>query len=113
MVVEDDFILAMDLEAILEDQGAEIRACCRTLDDALQILANGDVTIDVAILDVRIGPNPITPVAENLARRDIPFLFYTGQLPTDPVLADWSTYPIISKPTSPHLIVAAIAKLLH
>jgi hypothetical protein len=39
------------------------------------------------VLDVRIGRETIAPVARQLIKHGTPFLFYTGQLGTDPAMA--------------------------
>src|SRR5262245_41014319 len=85
LLVEDDALLLMELEAILLEAGAEIAGGCRTVRDALAI-ASGD-EVDAAILDVRVGRETIVPVAQQLASRSTPFIFYTGQIGKDPELA--------------------------
>jgi DNA-binding response OmpR family regulator len=110
LVVEDDVILLMELEAILLEAGAEIAGLCRTVKDALA--ATDKDGIAAAILDVRVGRATIAPVARQLARRGTPFIFYTGQVETDPVLREWAGRKVLSKPARPGAIVAAVADLV-
>jgi DNA-binding NtrC family response regulator len=110
LVVEDEAILAMELESILREAGARAVTLCRTVDDALAAVAKNGVA--AAVLDVRVGREPVGPVASNLAKRGIPFLFYTGQIGYDPVLEAWPRSRVITKPAPARTIVAAVRDLL-
>jgi DNA-binding NtrC family response regulator len=110
LIVEDDALLLMELESILQDAGAEIMGCCRNVPDALRALEQNQIS--VAILDVRIGHTTIAPVARGLAKRGTPFLFYTGQVESDPILAEWAGHVVLSKPARSAAIVDAVARLL-
>lgn len=107
LVVEDDFIISMELEAVLLDAGAEIAGLCRNVQEALAVADRNDVA--VALLDVRLGSETVTPVARRLAEHRIPFVFYTGQVDVDPLLAEWPGCAIVAKPASPSAIVGALA----
>lgn len=76
LVVEDEFLVAMDLEASLRALGCEVLGPHGDLNAALG--AARDAALDAALLDVNIGGTPVTPVADALARRDVPFVFCTG-----------------------------------
>jgi len=107
LVVEDEVLVALDLEAILNDAGADVELC-RTTQAALDRLTSAPIT--VAILDVRLGTDTVTPVASRLAERGIPFVFYTGQSACDPILADWPDRKIVTKPARSASIVRALAE---
>jgi DNA-binding response OmpR family regulator len=111
LVVEDDILLLMDLESILLESGAAIAGLCRTVADALAVAESDDV--DAAILDVRVGRETIAPVARQLASRSIPFAFYTGQIESDPDLAEWAGCKALTKPARAATIVAAVADLVN
>ena len=53
LVVEDDFLQAIDLTATLEDQGSDVIGPFSDIRDGMTALENA--SIDVAILDVRLG----------------------------------------------------------
>jgi len=110
LLVEDDFIILMELQSVLTDAGAVIAGACQTLREALVKAEKADIT--VAILDVRLERQTSAPIARKLARRGIPFIFYTGQLETDPIRAEWPTCRIVSKPAPAQSIVAAASALL-
>ena len=110
LVVEDDFLISMELEAVLRDAGAEIVALCRTVDEALAVADGNEVT--VAVLDVRLGREEVIPVARRLAERGTPFVFYTGQVNTDSLHAEWPSCKIIQKPAHPTAIIRALVEQL-
>jgi len=110
LVVEDDFLLALDLEATLEGAGAEVVDICQTLDDALARADSDDFA--VAVLDFGLRSDSVTPLARRLARREVPFILYTGMARGEPRLMEWKDYPIVEKPASPHMLVSAIRTML-
>jgi DNA-binding response OmpR family regulator len=110
LIVEDDFLILIELETVLGEAGARIVGACRTVDEALAVAGNQD--IDAALLDLRVGPDTIAPVAYCLDRRGVPFAFYTGQTETDPIRVEWPDCEIVAKPAAPKAIVAAVAALL-
>ena len=64
------------LEGMLEELGYAMCAEAGRLDEAVKIAQDGD--FDLAILDVNLNGEPITPVADTLARRGVPFVFASG-----------------------------------
>jgi DNA-binding NtrC family response regulator len=111
LVVEDDFLILLELEAMLLDAGADIAGLCRNVREALAA-ANGDGDVGVALLDVRLGGETVAPVARALSERGTPFVFYTGQVDIDPTLAEWPGCRIVSKPAAPRTIVTALLEAM-
>jgi DNA-binding response OmpR family regulator len=109
LLVEDSFLILMELESALLDAGAEA-VCCRTVGEALSTLDAQPVS--AAVLDVQLDRETSESVAERLARQGIPFLFYTGQREAAPVRGGWPRPRVISKPASRETIIAAVADLL-
>src|SRR3954469_2427392 len=91
LVVEDEFLIMMELVAILEEAGAEIVGPCASVQHALSV-ACGE-RFSAAILDVRLGGELVSPVARELSHRGIPFIFYTGQAHSDPLVTEWRKAP--------------------
>ena len=110
LVVEDEFLIGLQLQITLEDAGAEVCGPFATVREALDLIARQPLS--VALLDIRIGKETIGPVAEELARRDVPFAFYTGQLLTDPIRVRWPDSSIICKPAQAEAIVATLVDLI-
>lgn len=109
-IAEDEVLIAMELESLMEDAGASVVGPAHSLSKALQIARSEELT--AAILDLRLGVDSVTPVAEVLTGRSIPFLFYSGQPPGDPIRAQWPSQTIVGKPASPQKLVAAVVGLL-
>lgn len=110
LVVEDNFLILMELESALTDAGAESVWACRTVGEALRALDEQDVT--AAILDVQLDRETSVPVAHRLAERGVPFVFYTARLDLDAIHAEWPDCTILPKPAERHTIVATMNGLL-
>jgi CheY-like chemotaxis protein len=76
LVVEDEFLVAMDIQAMLHDLGCEVMGPTGDLESALRIA--GEEVLNLALLDVNIGGEPVTAVAEALVARAVPIVFCTG-----------------------------------
>jgi CheY-like chemotaxis protein len=76
LVVEDEVMIRMLLEDMLGELGYSIAAQASHLDEALEAATTTD--FDIAILDVNLNGQPISPVADALAARGTPFVFATG-----------------------------------
>lgn len=72
MVVEDEFIIAMDIENMLVRNGWRVLGPAPTVTAALRLLE--DQTPDAALLDANLRGELVTPVAEALRALRVPFL---------------------------------------
>jgi DNA-binding LytR/AlgR family response regulator len=112
LVVEDDFLILLELEAVLLEAGAATVRLCGTVDQALQQLEESEQSFGAAILDIKIGRANIAPVARALDGLGVPFVFYTGQPDGEPVRSEWPECVILSKPAPSWMITAAVARLM-
>ena len=76
LVVEDELMIRMLLEDMLAELGYTIVAEAAHIEAALEAANNAD--FDLAILDVNLNGQPISPVADALVARGTPFVFATG-----------------------------------
>ncbi|KQT52804.1 MULTISPECIES: response regulator [unclassified Aureimonas] len=95
-VVEDESLVAMQLEDMLLDLGCDLVGLAMRVGRALEMVAAAP-RIDVAVLDVNIGGDKIYPVAEALRERGVPIVFATGYGRAG-VEPDWQSYEILQKP---------------
>jgi len=72
IIVEDEFLIAMDLESILEKNGHQVIGIAATVAAALRLLETERP--DVAVLDVNLRGELVTPVARRLRSLAIPFV---------------------------------------
>lgn len=77
LVVEDEYMLATELQAELEIAGATVIGPAPSVERALALVEE-QPDIDAAVLDVNLGGEPVFPVADMLAGRSVPFVFATG-----------------------------------
>jgi CheY-like chemotaxis protein len=109
LVVEDEFLVALELETMLHGLGAEVIGPLGGLDQA--VACARQEALDLALLDVNVGGRLVTPVAEALAARAIPFVFCTGygaaSLP-----GRYAAVPILMKPCQVHELNRAMLSAL-
>jgi two-component system, response regulator PdtaR len=71
LIVEDEFLIAMDLQLLLEESGWQVFGPAGSVRDALRLI---EVELpSVALLDVNLAGELVTPLAEALKRRGVPF----------------------------------------
>lgn len=76
LFAEDEVFIGLETKLLLEDAGYEVIGPVASVVEALKTLESR--TPDVALLDVNLNGGRVTPVAERLAARHIPFALLTG-----------------------------------
>jgi PAS domain S-box-containing protein len=76
LVVEDEPLLAMDMEAMLAAAGCSIVGPAGALDQAKLLIAQEEC--DAALLDANLAGRSVDDLAAALTQRNIPFAFVTG-----------------------------------
>lgn len=108
LVVEDEYLIALELEEMIERLGFRVIGPAPTVAKARSLLERERP--NVALLDVNLGGERSTPIAELLRQQGIPFMLTTGydrsQL-SEPALAD---APRLSKPVDPERLRHALAR---
>jgi CheY-like chemotaxis protein len=95
LVVEDEMMVAMLMEDLLEGFGCTIVGPAASITNALLLIANE--ALDGAMLDLNLAGHSVYPVANELARRDIPFIFVTGYGDQE-LSGDYNNRPRLPKP---------------
>lgn len=96
LVVEDETLVAINLESIIEDLGHTVIGPVMRLDD-LETLIDRGVDADLAILDINLAGAEVFPQAERLSRSGMPIVFTTGY-GAKGLTGRWSEFPVIQKP---------------
>lgn len=104
LIVEDSLLLALELEAGLEDAGVVVVGCAAELSEALSMV---EMDFDVAVLDADLNGQSVAPVAEILRTMGRPFVFATGY--ADKAAPMGFDAPIVRKPYNVHQIARAVA----
>ena len=76
LIVEDEPLLSMDMEASLMEAGCVVRGPAGTLEMAKQMIAGMDY--DAALLDANLAGQSVEELAAALTQQNIPFAFVTG-----------------------------------
>ncbi len=105
LVVEDEYLVAMDMSAYLEAAGAHVVGPASNVNAALEAVAHAE--LDGAVLDVNLRGEMAYPVADALTARGIPFVFTTGY-DAHAVPARFARVKRCEKPTTPEAISKAL-----
>jgi CheY-like chemotaxis protein len=109
LVVEDEFLVAMDIELMLGELGCQVLGPLGDLPGALR--AAQEEAFDLALLDVNLAGEPVAPVAEALAARGVPFVFCTGYQ-ADNLPSRYPAAPTLMKPFQVADLRAALQRAL-
>lgn len=95
LLVEDQMIVAMQIEDMLHAAGCEVVGPVGTLQAAIT-LAHAEA-LDAAVLDINLDGEKVYPAAEELQARGIPFILATGY--GESTLPEkWRNQPRLNKP---------------
>lgn len=109
MVVEDEFLLALDLEAALQNAGYVVLGPVGAVEEAIDLALKA--TPDAALLDANLNGFPVDRVAETLNDAGIPFLFVSGY-GRDSLPERFRDKFLVSKPFEEARLLGAIAAML-
>ncbi len=108
LLVEDEALIAMQVEDMLEELGCRVSAQPGGVADALVAVAAGGFA--AALLDLSLGGEAAWPVADALAERAIPFAFCSGS--TDGVPPRHAAVPVLTKPYGSGQLRVVVDQLL-
>ena len=111
LIVEDEFLIAMELVEVLEDAGYEVVGPATTVKAALEMLDRDRP--HVCVLDVNLRGEHSAPVAAALVAHNVPFVLSSAyervnleQIPA------FSGVTNIGKPASQRQLLSTLAALL-
>ena len=98
LIVEDNFIIAMDVEALVTELGATQVHLTSNCEDALAVIETAEVS--AAILDFNVEGGTSERVADALSEKGITFVFATGHTDISMLPERYQAYPMLKKPYS-------------
>lgn len=110
LVVEDDLLVVAELVETLHSMGAEVIGPVANIEKAIDRLDRVP-GIAGAVLDVNVDGKLIFPVAEELERRNVPFVFSTGY-DDSAVPAQYAGVQRFSKPADERRIASALLEIM-
>ncbi|MGE0500848.1 MAG: response regulator [Rhizobiaceae bacterium] len=107
LVLEDEYLIAMDVEHLCLEHGAAHVNIIKDLD----ALDAGDPLppFDLAVLDLMLGDRSTLGFAADLQARGIPFVFATGYGDLDEHASQFPGVAVVAKPYSGIDLVSALA----
>jgi CheY-like chemotaxis protein len=115
LVVEDEFIIALDLSETVQDLGYELEGPYADKENAFNAIE--DDMPDCAILDVFTGDGEVYPLADKLVAAGVPIVFHSGHVTPDEVRARYPDAVACAKPCPPDKLIdalqTAVAKSQH
>jgi DNA-binding response OmpR family regulator len=109
LVVEDEYFIADEISRELTRAGVNVIGPAPTVRDAFALLRSG-MRVDAAVLDINLRDEMVYPVAAELRREGVPFVFATGYdaaiLP-----AEFTSVPLWGKPFEPRALALMLRDL--
>jgi len=113
LVLDDEFLIALDIQQTLEFAGAAQVTCVATVAEALALLRDSP-DFDVAVLDVKLSipDRDSLGVAALLVAKGTPFVFLTGMRVDDVHAKLFPQAPVIEKPYDAATLLEAVQRAL-
>jgi two-component sensor histidine kinase len=109
LVIEDEPLIGLDIVDALEQAQAHVEGPVSTAEKAFKIIER--IPLDGVLLDANLYGRPVDDFAAALIRRNVPFVFVTGQ-GSDDLSKSFPGARVLSKPCSHQQIVKAAAQLI-
>ncbi len=109
LIVEDEALIAMDIEMMIEDLGHRVSATANSVASALEAIDNH--TPSLAVVDLNLGGESSEPVITALGAKGVPIIVASGY--SDFVTPEGIEAPVtkLMKPVSRELLEQAIDKV--
>ncbi len=110
LVVEDEFLIALDIESILESAGMKVKTANR-VDQAIGLIKS-DGPFDAAVLDLKLDRETSVAVAELLHANRVPFVFLTGAAGDASPVGQFANAPVVGKPFDSETLFSALKRAM-
>lgn len=109
LVLEDEFLIAMDVEQLCRDRGADEVVIISSLGETGSELPI-PTGFDAAIIDVMLGGVSTLEFAARLRDGNLPLIFASGYTDLDEIYRSFPGVAVIGKPYSGDDLVEALAR---
>ena len=103
LVVEDEFIIALDLSETVEDLGYALEGPFADKKSAFSAIRNE--MPDAAILDIYTSDGEVYPLADALTEAGVPIIFHSGNVSPRDVVERYPNAWACSKPCPPDKLI--------
>jgi DNA-binding NtrC family response regulator len=110
LVVEDEFIIALDLSETVRDLGFKVEGPFADKEHAF--IAIDREMPDCAILDVKTADVEVYPLADALADAGVPLIFHSGHIPPDELAERYPQARACAKPCPPDRLITMIGSAI-
>lgn len=108
LVVEDEALIAMEIETALLGAGCHVLGPVATIPEALHLLRT--TLPDAALLDVQVADERSFGVADRLAAKGVPFVFATGFDAASTLPERFQDSAVVNKPFGAGELIAALER---
>lgn len=106
LVVEDEFIIALDLSETVRDLGFRVEGPFADKENAF--IAIDQHMPDCAILDVKTADGEVYPLADALSDAGVPIIFHSGHIASSDICERYPDAQACSKPCPPDRLIMMI-----
>ena len=110
LVVEDEYMIAEEIGAMLSDAGVEVLGPVPSVADAMRLIAV-EARIDGALLDVNLGHEAVWQVVDALLARGVLLVLTTGY-DAGAIPPAYSRLPRCEKPATGQELARALAEVM-
>lgn len=110
LVVEDEFIIALDLSETVRDLGFKVEGPYADKENAF--IAIDRHMPDCAILDVKTADGEVFPLADALADAGVPIIFHSGHIAPTDIAERYPQAQACAKPCPPDRLITMISGAL-
>ena len=110
LIVEDEPIIALELQASIEDAGGLVIGPVGSASAALILLET--CIVAAAILDVHLTDRDVTPVAEVLGARNVPIVFHSAESLPSHLRLRHPNANFYQKPIEPMVLIKRLAEMV-
>jgi len=102
LIMEDEFIVALDLSDMTQELGFKVEGPFATLAEGQKAISQ--CVPDAAILDVQLADGEVFPLADQLMQMGVPIIFHSGHADSSVLLSRYPNARSASKPCAAELI---------